>query len=306
MGQEQIFAHSLFELGPLVIRDTTVTTWLLMLGLWVACSALARRLSASPGTVQTAVEGMVLAMEGAVRQALPRQAEMVMPFILTLWTFLVAANLVGLIPGLHSPTRDPSATAALAVLVFLSVHWFGIRAQGLRTYLRHYLSPSPILLPFHIVSEITRTLALAVRLFGNMMSLELVALLLVWVGGLLVPLPILMLHIVESLVQAYIFGMLALVYIASAIQTGALAAAADEAPSTPEEELAPRRTDAKRSGTRRTAKRPAKLGRARSSRGKSVSGPRYRCSRDRASSPCPLFSRVTSRLREFVQNEDGR
>jgi F-type H+-transporting ATPase subunit a len=113
--------------------------------------------------------------------------------------------------------------------VFLSVHWFGIRAQGLRTYLRHYLSPSPILLPFHIVSEITRTLALAVRLFGNMMSLELVALLLVWVGGLLVPLPILMLHIVEALVQAYIFGMLALVYIASAIQTGALAAEDPEA-----------------------------------------------------------------------------
>jgi F-type H+-transporting ATPase subunit a len=106
------------------------------------------------------------------------------------------------------------------VLVFLSVHWFGIRSMGLRDYLRHYLSPTPILLPFHIISEITRTLALAVRLFGNMMSLELVALLLLWVGGLLVPIPILMLHIVEALVQAYIFGMLALIYIASAIQTG--------------------------------------------------------------------------------------
>jgi F-type H+-transporting ATPase subunit a len=105
------------------------------------------------------------------------------------------------------------------VLVFLSVHWFGIRSQGLKDYLRHYLSPTPILLPFHVISEITRTLALAVRLFGNMMSLELVALLLVWVGGLLVPIPILMLQVVEALVQAYIFGMLALIYIASAIQT---------------------------------------------------------------------------------------
>jgi len=142
-----------------------------------------------------------------------------MPFILTLWTFLVAANLVGLIPGLHSPTRDPSATAALAVLVFLSVHWFGIRAQGLRTYLRHYLSPSPILLPFHIVSEITRTLALAVRLFGNMMSLEMAALLVLLVAGFLAPIPLLMLHIVEALVQAYIFGTLALVYVAGALQS---------------------------------------------------------------------------------------
>jgi len=162
---------------------------------------------------------------------LPREADMVLPFVMTLWIFLILANLVGLVPGLHSPTRDPSATAALAVLVFLSVHWFGIRSQGPRDYLKHYLSPTPILLPFHIISEITRTLALAVRLFGNMMSLELVALLLVWVAGLLVPIPILMLHIVEALVQAYIFGMLALIYIASAIQTKQ-----PEAGKTPEQE----------------------------------------------------------------------
>jgi F-type H+-transporting ATPase subunit a len=220
MGQEQIFAHTLFRLGPLVIRDTVVTTCLLMLGIWLACWYLVGRPRAETGLLRTAIEGAVLGIEDAVRQVLPRQQAMVLPFVLTLWTFLVVANLVGLIPGLHSPTRDPSATAALAVLVFLSVHWFGIRSMGLRDYLRHYLSPTPILLPFHIISEITRTLALAVRLFGNMMSLELVAVLLLWVGGLLVPIPILMLHIVEALVQAYIFGMLALIYIASAIQTG--------------------------------------------------------------------------------------
>ena len=220
MGQEQIFAHELFRIGPLVIRDTVVTTWILMLGIWLACWYLVSRARSAPGLLQTAAEGIVLSIEDAVRQVLPQQSAMVLPFILTLWTFLVVANLVGLIPGLHSPTRDPSATAALALLVFLSVHWFGIRSRGLRDYLRHYLSPTPILLPFHIISEITRTLALAVRLFGNMMSLELVALLLVWVGGLLVPIPILMLHLVEGLVQAYIFGMLALIYIASAIQTG--------------------------------------------------------------------------------------
>jgi len=219
MEHEQFFAHALFQLGPLVVRDTVVTTWVVLLALWLACGYLARHLRSSPGLIQTAAEGLVLGAEDAVRQVLPRHVSMVLPFILTLWTFLVVANLVGLIPGLHSPTRDPSATAALAVLVFLSVHWFGIRAQGLKGYLRHYLSPTPILLPFHVISEITRTLALAVRLFGNMMSLELVALLLVWVGGLLVPIPILLLHIVEALVQAYIFGMLALIYIASAIQT---------------------------------------------------------------------------------------
>ena len=103
-------------------------------------------------------------------------------------------------------------------MVFLSVHWFGIRNEG-AGYLKHYLSPSPILLPFHLISEVTRTIALAVRLFGNIMSLELVALLVLLVAGLLVPVPVLMLHIIEALVQAYIFGMLALIYVAGAMQS---------------------------------------------------------------------------------------
>jgi F-type H+-transporting ATPase subunit a len=131
----------------------------------------------------------------------------------------VVANLSGLLPGAHAPTRDLSATTALALLVFLSTHWFGIRIQGIRLYLKHYLSPSPVLLPFHLISEVTRTIALAVRLFGNMMSLEMAALLLLLVAGFLAPVPILMLHIVEALVQAYIFGMLALIYVAGGIQS---------------------------------------------------------------------------------------
>ena len=142
-----------------------------------------------------------------------------MPFIGSLWIFLAIANLSGLIPGLHAPTRDLSATAALAIVVFLSTHWFGIRIQGLKAYLRHYLVPSPILLPFHLISEITRTVALAVRLFGNIMSLEMAAMLILLVAGFLAPVPILMLHIVEALVQAYIFGMLALIYVAGGIQS---------------------------------------------------------------------------------------
>ena len=142
-----------------------------------------------------------------------------MPFIATLWLFLIVANLVGLIPELHSPTRDLSVTSALAVLVFFSVHWFGIKTLGLKNYLHHYLTPSPILLPFHIISEFTRTLALAIRLFGNMMSLEMAAMLILLVAGFLAPIPILMLHIIEALVQAYIFGMLALIYLAGAMQS---------------------------------------------------------------------------------------
>jgi F-type H+-transporting ATPase subunit a len=123
------------------------------------------------------------------------------------------------LPGLRAPTGDLAVTAALAILVFLSVHWFGIRSAGLSNYLRHYLSPNPLLLPFHLLSEISRTLALALRLFGNMMSLELAALLVLLVAGVLAPVPLLLLHVIEALIQAYIFGMLALIYVAGAMQS---------------------------------------------------------------------------------------
>ena len=208
------------QLGPLLISETVFSTWGIMIFLWLLCLALTRRLKPDhPGLLQTAVEYVVISIDKAIADVLPRQHRMVMPFIATLWLFLVVANLSGVVPGLHAPTRDLSTTSALAVLVFFSVHWFGIRSQGLRHYLVHYVRPSPILLPFHLIGEITRTLAMAIRLFGNMMSLEMAALLVLLVAGFLVPVPILMLHVVEALVQAYLFGMLALIYVASGIQS---------------------------------------------------------------------------------------
>ncbi|MGR8934956.1 MAG: F0F1 ATP synthase subunit A [Gammaproteobacteria bacterium] len=201
------------------IGDTVFTTWAIMILLTGIAYFSTRRLQHTPGLLQTVVEGIVATLEAGVSAIVPEQSKQILPFIATLWIFLVVANLIGLIPGLHSPTRDLSATSALAILVFLASHWYGIRSHGLKNYLKHYLTPSPILLPFHIISEITRTIALAVRLFGNIFSLEMAALLVLLVAGFLVPIPILMLHIVEALVQAYIFGMLALVYIAGAIQS---------------------------------------------------------------------------------------
>jgi len=209
-----------FSIGPFGITATVGTTWILLLAFGMGCWLATRRLSVeNPGVFQTALEGVVQAIESAIEAVLPGRARLVLPFVGTLWLFVAAANLTGLIPGLHSPTGDLSATAALAILVFLSVHWYGIRSDGPKAYLRHYLSPSPILLPFHLLGELSRTLALAVRLFGNIMSLEMAALLVLLVAGLLVPVPVLMLHIVEALVQAYIFGTLALIYIAGGMQS---------------------------------------------------------------------------------------
>ena len=219
MATSGIQSQVIAQLGPLVITEPVVITWGIIVVLAIIIKIITHRLTLSPGNLQTVVEGIVTAQEAAIRAVAPGYERSMLPFIGGLWIFLVIANLMGLIPGLHSPTRDLSTTSALAILVFLSVHWFGIRSAGLKAYLQHYLSPSPIMLPFHIISELTRTVALAVRLFGNMMSLEMAALLILMVAGFLVPIPILMLHIIEALVQSYIFGMLALIYVAGGIQS---------------------------------------------------------------------------------------
>ncbi|HSB44323.1 MAG TPA: F0F1 ATP synthase subunit A [Nitrospira sp.] len=219
MGSSDLFRAKGLQLGPLFLTEPVLTTWGIMVALIAGSWIVTMRLSLDPGPVQVVLEGLLNAADEAIRAVLPAQTARLLPFIATLWLFIIVANLSGLIPGVHAPTGDLSTTAALAVLVFLSVHWFGIRAEGFKAYARHYLAPMPLMLPFHLMSELTRTLALAIRLFGNIMSLEMAALLVLLVAGFLVPIPLLMLHIVEALIQAYIFGMLALIYIAGAIHS---------------------------------------------------------------------------------------
>jgi F-type H+-transporting ATPase subunit a len=207
------------ELGSLCLHLSLFTTWGVMAALLALSWLVNRHLAHANHPLRIVAETLYTMMDDTVRDVVPEAHREVTPFIATLWIFLVVANLVGLIPGLHSPTADLSVTAALAAVVFSSVHWFAIRSLGLRAHLRHYLAPSPLLLPFHLISELTRTLALAIRLFGNIMSLEMAALLVLMVAGFLVPIPLLMLHIIEALIQAYIFGILALLYIGSGLET---------------------------------------------------------------------------------------
>ena len=219
----------LFHIGPLGITTTVVMTWAIMLLLLlVSVIATLNLREDEPGMVQTVLESVVGAIETSVADMMPQRPDLLVPFVGTLWIFLVVANLVGIIPELHSPTGDLSLTSALAILVFLSVHWYGMRSDGVRQYLKHYLSPSPVMLPFHLISEFSRTLALAVRLFGNIASLEMAVLLVLIVAGFLVPVPLLALHVIEALVQAYIFGTLALVYIAGGIQSQQITKEKDE------------------------------------------------------------------------------
>ncbi|HEX7649454.1 MAG TPA: F0F1 ATP synthase subunit A [Noviherbaspirillum sp.] len=238
-GTDSMGGGIAFHLGPLAVTDTVLTTWGIMALLAVIAILVSRGMKESPSRWQSATETCVTLIEEAVAEVIPAAAvRSVMPFVGTLWIFILVSNLAGLVPELHAPTQDLATTGALALLVFLSTHWFGIRSKGLKEYLRHYIEPSVILLPFHIISELTRTLALAIRLFGNMMSLEMAAMLVLLIAGFLVPVPLLLLHVVEALVQAYIFGMLALIYIAGAMEAGEPmeASAGAALPSTKEKE----------------------------------------------------------------------
>ncbi|HFL2391678.1 F0F1 ATP synthase subunit A [Legionella pneumophila serogroup 1] len=206
-------------MGGLPITQSVLTTWFIMISLFIMAWSTTYKCSLlQPSTYQLLWEGVLSTMYDAIKEVLPDHVELIFPFVATLWIFILVSNLIGVIPGFYSPTADLSVTASLAMMTFLSVHWFGIRAEGWREYLKHYIKPTPFLLPFHLLSEISRTLALAVRLFGNIMSLQLTALIVLMIAGFLVPIPILILHIIEAIIQAYIFGMLALIYIAGGIQ----------------------------------------------------------------------------------------
>ena len=207
----------LFHLGPIGITRPVVTTWAIMAALTLTARLVTRRLNRSPDRRQAAIEGIVSGVAEQIAEVIRGDARALLPLVGTLFIFLVAANLSGVLPGVEAPTAKLETPAALAVIVFFSVHYFGIRAQGLRRYLAGFARPKLIMLPLNILSEITRTFSLMVRLFGNVMSGEFIIALVMALAGLFVPIPFMALEILLGLVQAYIFTVLATVFIGAAI-----------------------------------------------------------------------------------------
>jgi F-type H+-transporting ATPase subunit a len=205
-----------FRIGPVPVDRAVLTTWVIM-ALILAAVALALRRPAEGGAGQTALEIVVETIADQLRGILQRDPWPFMPLIASLFIFLAAANLAAIVPGGRPPTGHIETPAALALIVFFSVHLYGIRARGLRAYLRHYVEPNPLLLPLNVLSEITRTFSLMIRLFGNMMSHEFVLAIVVFLAGLFVPIPFMLLGILIGLIQAYIFTVLAAVYIGAAV-----------------------------------------------------------------------------------------
>jgi F-type H+-transporting ATPase subunit a len=209
-----------WQLGFIKLNATILFTWGLMLVLVVGSKLVTRRLSTGleRSRWQNVLEVVVIAIAKQIEEVGLRRPERYLGFLGTLFLFVAAAALGTLIPGYEPPTGSLSTTVALALCVFVAVPWFGIEEQGLGGYLRSYVEPTFIMLPFNIISEVSRTLALAVRLFGNMMSGAMIIGILLAITPFLFPIVMTLLGLLTGMVQAYIFFILATVYIAAAAQ----------------------------------------------------------------------------------------
>ena len=217
MNHSPLEAKVLFHIGVVPLTGTVITTWGLMATMTVGSWLATRGLRVVPGKWQAIIETLVVEVEEQITALLNRDARPFLPLLGTLFLFLVVANLCGIIPGVKPPTASIETPAALAAIIFFSVHFFGVRVQGTVKYLKGYLRPNPVMLPFNILSELTRSFSLAMRLFGNIMSEELVVAIVLALAGLLVPIPFMAFGILVGLVQAYIFSVLATVYIGGGI-----------------------------------------------------------------------------------------
>jgi F-type H+-transporting ATPase subunit a len=217
MDPSPLASKVLFHVGPVAVTGPVVTTWAIMLALTLVSWLVTRRLGVRPERRQAVLEIVVTGILRQIEDVIRKDGRPLLPLLGTLFIFLVAANLSGVLPGAHAPTARIETPAALALIVFVSVHYFGVRAQGIPGYLASFAKPKLIMLPLNLLSEVTRTFSLMARLFGNVMSGEFVIALVVALAGLFVPIPLMALEILLGLVQAYIFTVLATVFIGAAI-----------------------------------------------------------------------------------------
>jgi F-type H+-transporting ATPase subunit a len=210
----------LFYIGPAPVTEAVVATWAIIAILVVGSAAITRRLSLQPSKVQAVCELVVDTVDGQIRDTMQLEPGPYRAFIGTLFAFIFVANWSSLVPGVQPPTAHLETDAALALLVFLAIIWFGIRAGGVRGYLATFASPNPIMIPLNFIESLTRTFSLLVRLFGNIMSGVFVIGIILSLAGLLVPIPLMAIELLTGIVQAYIFAVLAMVFIAGAISEG--------------------------------------------------------------------------------------
>lgn len=208
----------LWRSGPIVVNATLMFTWLVMALLAGGSWLVTRKLDTSNRVPrwQNLLEVLVSGMRRQIRDVSHQEPGQYLPFVGTLFLFIATSNILAVVPGYRPPTASISTTTALAICVFVAVPLYGIGTRGLATYLRQYVRPTPLMLPFNVIGELSRTLALAVRLYGNIMSGALIAGILLGFAPFFFPVLMQLLGLLTGMIQAYIFAVLAMVYIASA------------------------------------------------------------------------------------------
>jgi F-type H+-transporting ATPase subunit a len=213
-----------WQLGIVSINATIAFTWVVMLLITIVSWLVTRRLTtdAQFSRWQNLLEVLVTGISDQIHEISHQEPVRYLPFIGTLFLFIAVASLLNIVPGYIAPTGSLSTTTALAICVFIAVPLFGIGQDGVRTYLMRYLKPSPLMLPFNILGELSRTVALAVRLYGNVMSGTVIVAILLSLTPYVFPVVMQMLGLLTGMIQAYIFAVLATVYIASAATARAM------------------------------------------------------------------------------------
>ena len=210
-----------FEMGPFPVTETMLASLGVSIVLVIVAGLFRSAVMHRPDSIVAALAKLVVtSVDNTVKEILGRPEPAVSTLAGSLFLFIAACNISGQFPGVHPATASLATTSALAIVVFFAVPFAGIRARGAWGYVKHYFSPNPLLFPLHLISEVSRTLALAMRLFGNIMSGHLVVGLLVALAGFLVPLPFMALDLLIGLLQAYIFAVLSTVFIGAAIGVG--------------------------------------------------------------------------------------
>lgn len=203
--------------------EHVLMSWVVMVFLIVLAFFATRRLQNVPGPLQNIFEFLLEMLQGFLEAMMGPKGKRYLPLIGTLTLFILTSNLLGLIPGFHSPTNNLNTTVACALVVFFSTHIVGIKEQGLFRYLKHFTGPiwwlTPIMVPIEIIGHLARPVSLSIRLFGNIFGEDTVLLILLSLVPLLIPLPMMLLAIFTSFVQAFVFVMLSMIYIAGAVET---------------------------------------------------------------------------------------
>lgn len=218
------FEHStLFRILGLPVTATVVTTWVMVAALGLAAVFAGRNVRESPARWQAMAEWGIGSLSGLLEEIAGASGVKYLPLVATIAVFVLVANLLSVLPFVESPTADINTPVALAIIVFFSVHFVGIREAGPWQYLKSFAQPSIVMAPFNLLSQVTRTFSLAIRLFGNMLSHQIIVAVLLLILPLIVPAVLQLFGLFIGVLQAYIFTILSVVYIGGAIRAeGAL------------------------------------------------------------------------------------